>query len=151
MLRFFEKLLSFITAAALATIVALVFINVVMRYVLNSGLTWSEEIAVNLFVWVIFLGAILAGLEGRHIRIDLLTSNLPVFWQKVFFVVSSLCALFALGVLFVGGIGVTRVAHGNISGATGIPFSYVCVAVIVGAACLAVITVFDVYKMLRSK
>ena len=61
----------------MAAIVLIVFVNVALRYIVNTGLTWSEEIAVNLFVWVIFLGAILAGLEGLHIKVDLLTKKLP--------------------------------------------------------------------------
>ena len=77
MLRFFDKLLAFVTASAMAAIVLIVFVNVALRYIVNTGLTWSEEIAVNLFVWVIFLGAILAGLEGLHIKVDLLTKKLP--------------------------------------------------------------------------
>ena len=76
MFRLFDKILAFATASAMAAIVLVVFVNVVMRYALNTGLTWSEEVAVNLFVWVIFLGAVLAGLEGLHIKVDLLTSRL---------------------------------------------------------------------------
>ena len=125
MLRVFDKILAFVTASAMAAIVLVVFVNVVMRYVLNTGLTWSEEIAVNLFVWVIFLGAILAGLEGLHIKVDLLTSKLPKPVQKVFLVISSVCVLFAMGVLIVGGIDVVKVTDKNVSAATGLPFSYI--------------------------
>lgn len=151
MLRFFDKLLAFVTASAMAAIVLVVFVNVAMRYVLNTGLTWSEEIAVNLFVWVIFLGAILAGLEGLHIKVDLLTSKLPRKLQKVCLVIASLCVLIAMGVLIVGGIDVVKVADKNISAATGIPFSYISAAVVVCAVCLVFITLHNTVKELRSK
>ncbi len=150
MLRIFDKLLAFITASAMAAIVLVVFVNVAMRYILNTGLTWSEEVAVNLFVWVIFLGAILAGLEGLHIKVDMLTSKLPKKMQKVFLVVSSLCVLFAMGVLVVGGIDVVKVSHQNINSATGLPFSYIAVSVVVCAVCLALITVYQTVKELRA-
>lgn len=150
MLRFFDKLLAFVTATAMGAIVLVVFINVAMRYILNTGLTWSEEIAVNLFVWVIFLGAILAGLEGLHIKVDLLTSKLPKKLQKVFLVISSLCVVFAMGVLIVGGIDVVKVTDKNISAATGIPFSYISVSLVVCAVCLMFITLYNTYKELRS-
>ena len=99
MLRFFDKLLAFVTASAMAAIVLIVFVNVALRYIVNTGLTWSEEIAVNLFVWVIFLGAILAGIEGLHIKVDLLIKKLPKKMQKVFLVIASMCVLFAMGVV----------------------------------------------------
>lgn len=149
MLRIFDKLLAFITASAMAAIVLVVFVNVAMRYILNTGLTWSEEVAVNLFVWVIFLGAILAGLEGLHIKVDMLTSKLSKKMQKVLLVISSLCVLFAMGVLAVGGIDVVKVSHKNISSATELPFSYIAVSVVVCAVCLALITVYQTVKELR--
>ncbi len=150
MLRVFDKILAFVTASAMAAIVLVVFVNVVMRYVLNTGLTWSEEIAVNLFVWVIFLGAILAGLEGLHIKVDLLTSKLPKPVQKVFLVISSVCVLFAMGVLIVGGVEVVKVPDKNVSAATGLPFSYISAALVVCAVCLVFITLYQTYKELRA-
>ena len=150
MLRIFDKLLAFITASAMAAIVLVVFVNVAMRYILNTGLTWSEEVAVNLFVWVIFLGAILAGLEGLHIKVDLLTKKLPKKMQKVFLVIASMCVLFAMGVLIVGGVDVVKVTDRNISAATGIPFSYISAALVVSAVCLVFVTIYNTYKELRS-
>ncbi len=150
MLRFFDKLLAFVTASAMAAIVLIVFVNVALRYIVNTGLTWSEEIAVNLFVWVIFLGAILAGLEGLHIKVDMLTKKLPKGLQKVFLVISSVCVVFAMGVLIVGGIDVVKVTDKNISAATGIPFSYVSSALVVCAVCLVLITLYNTYKELRA-
>jgi len=150
MLRFFDKLLAFVTASAMAAIVLIVFVNVALRYIVNTGLTWSEEIAVNLFVWVIFLGAVLAGLEGLHIKVDMLTKKLPKGMQKVFLVISSLCVVFAMGVLIVGGVDVVKVTDKNISAATGIPFSYVSSALVVCAVCLVFITLYNTYKELRA-
>ncbi len=132
----------------MAAIVLIVFVNVALRYIVNTGLTWSEEIAVNLFVWVIFLGAILAGLEGLHIKVAMLTKKLPKKMQKVFLVISSLCVLFAMGVLIVGGIDVVKVTDKNISAATGIPFSYISAALVVFAVCLVFVTLYNTYKEL---
>ncbi len=150
MLRFFDKLLAFVTASAMAAIVLIVFVNVALRYIVNTGLTWSEEIAVNLFVWVIFLGAILAGIEGLHIKVDLLIKKLPKKMQKVFLVIASMCVLFAMGVLIVGGVDVVKVTDRNISAATGIPFSYISAALVVSAVCLVFVTIYNTYKELRS-
>jgi TRAP-type C4-dicarboxylate transport system permease small subunit len=150
-LRTLDKILAFITASAMAGIVLMVFINVAMRYMLNSGLTWSEEIAVNLFVWVIFLGAILAALEGLHIKVDVVTSRLSPRMQKIFMVLANICVLFAMGVLIKGGINVVEVTQRNVSAATGIPFSYISISLVIAAVSISIITIYQTFRDLRAK
>jgi len=62
--------------AMMATMVALVFANVVARYFLNTSIVWAEELSQYLMVWIAFLGAGLALREGRHVSVDLLQDAL---------------------------------------------------------------------------
>lgn len=52
--------------------VAMVFANVVSRYVWNHSFIWAEELSQYLMVWITFLGAGLALREGRHVAVELL-------------------------------------------------------------------------------
>lgn len=61
----------FITAA-FVTMVVLVFVQVVLRYVFNTGLHWAEELARYLLIYAGFLGASIATKDRRHIVIDAL-------------------------------------------------------------------------------
>src|SRR5438046_9885698 len=54
------RLLKVAIAICLAAMVVLVFTNVVMRYLFNSGIATSEELSRWLLVWLTFLGAIVA-------------------------------------------------------------------------------------------
>ena len=90
----FCKALSMVMAACLAVMVVLVFGNVVMRYAFNSGITLSEELSRWLFVWVTFLGAIVAMKEGAHLGSDTIVSKLSVRWQKIFLVIGHGLMLF---------------------------------------------------------
>src|SRR5215212_2383831 len=56
--------------ACLALMVILVFGNVVLRYAFNMGITVSEELSRFLFVWLTFLGAIIAFREPGHLGTD---------------------------------------------------------------------------------
>lgn len=47
--------------------IAMVFGNVVLRYVFNSGLTTSEEASRMIFVWLTFGGAFLVAKDGNHL------------------------------------------------------------------------------------
>ncbi len=54
------RFISYLIAAALAVMVVLVFGNVFMRYAFDSGFIVSEELSRWLFVWLTFLGAVVA-------------------------------------------------------------------------------------------
>ena len=61
---------------SLAIMVIIIFTNVVMRYVFNHSLSWSEEMARYLFVWFSWLG-VSAGLkDDSHLRVELLKTAL---------------------------------------------------------------------------
>lgn len=150
MYHILDRFLTVVTATAMGGIVLLVFTNVVMRYVFNTGLTWSEEVSVNLFVWVIFLGAILAALEGLHIKVDLLTSKLSPRFQKIVLLIANVLVLFAMGVLITGGVEVVKATHTTISSATGIPSSFISVSLVIFAVSVILITLYETYKCLRS-
>src|SRR6266849_691280 len=82
-------------ALCLAVMVALVFGNVVLRYVFNSGITMSEELSRWLLVWLTFLGAIVALRQHAHLGADTLVRMLPVRGKWLCFVVSYLLMLYA--------------------------------------------------------
>jgi TRAP-type transport system small permease protein len=95
-------ILNLLTAAALAVMVVLVFGNVVMRYGFNSGITMSEELSRWLFVWLTFLGAIVAMKDGAHLGSDTLVSRLPTAGKKLFLVIGHGFMLFVCWLLFKG-------------------------------------------------
>ena len=66
--RGFELLI----VACLAIMGLLVFGNVVLRYAFNTGIAVSEELSRLLFVWLIFMGAVLASAQRIHIGFDTL-------------------------------------------------------------------------------
>jgi TRAP-type transport system small permease protein len=61
------KLISYLLALIMLAMVVLVFGNVFMRYALNSGFTISEELSRWLFVWMTFLGAVVALRDNGHL------------------------------------------------------------------------------------
>ena len=48
----------------------IIFVQVVMRYVFHSSLTWSEEMARYLFVWLVYFSVAYTAKKEAHIRID---------------------------------------------------------------------------------
>lgn len=89
-------------AFCLALMVVLVFGNVFLRYAMNSGITLSEELSRWAFVWMTFLGAIVALKEHGHLGTDMLVSRLGPFGKKVCLGLSYILMLFVCWLLFKG-------------------------------------------------
>ena len=69
-----------IEAACATTVVALtviVSLQVFNRFVLKTPLAWSEDLAMLLFQWVVFLGAALGVKRLRHFGIELVVRRFP--------------------------------------------------------------------------
>lgn len=64
------RLVEVVLVLLLAGMVAMVFVNVVLRYGFNSGLTISEEMSRYFFVWLTFLGAALAFRDHAHVGVE---------------------------------------------------------------------------------
>ena len=103
------RVLDALIALMLAVMVVLVFGNVVMRYAFNSGITVSEEVSRWLFVWLCFLGAIVALKEHAHLGSDMLVSRLSVTGKKVCLVISQLLMLYITWLIFSGSLAQARI------------------------------------------
>ena len=62
-----------IAAALVAGMVGVVLLQVVFRYLLNNALSWTEEAAIYLMVWMTFLVAPVAYRESLNVALNLLT------------------------------------------------------------------------------
>ena len=63
--------------AAFWGLAACLILQFVTRYVLNNSLAWTEEVASNGLVVVVFLGSVMCVRLGRHIQVDLVHRLIP--------------------------------------------------------------------------
>jgi tripartite ATP-independent transporter DctM subunit len=68
------RLTQYLAACILVLEIAILFIGVVSRYALSSPITWSDELASILFVWLTMLGAVIAFQRSQHMRMTALVS-----------------------------------------------------------------------------
>jgi len=64
-----------IAAALVAAEIVVLFTGVVSRYAFHSPLTWSDELAAILFIWLSMLGAVVALRRGEHMRMTALVQK----------------------------------------------------------------------------
>jgi TRAP-type C4-dicarboxylate transport system permease small subunit len=78
--KILKRLNSLLEAALcllMAGLMALAFIQVVLRYVFGSSFFWAEEVILFGFTWVIFLAATVNLERGAHFAVDVLVHCLP--------------------------------------------------------------------------
>ncbi|KAA0890910.1 TRAP transporter small permease [Pusillimonas sp. ANT_WB101] len=75
-LRRLERVLTAVvqTLTVLSAVVMILslLVGVFFRYVMQDSLTWSEEVAMLCFSWLIFLAAALMVRENGHVRMELI-------------------------------------------------------------------------------
>lgn len=88
------KLLELLVVVILSAMSILVFVNVVLRYGFNSSISVTEEVSRYMFVWLAFLGAVLAFSENQHVKVTMLTDKLSPTARNILSVVTDLAMLF---------------------------------------------------------
>ena len=79
------------------------FMQVFFRVFLRSPLAWSEEACIILFIWCIFLGAVMVADKNEHFKVDFLVNSFPPKLQTVMKYFSwMMVALFSLIMVIYG-------------------------------------------------
>ena len=103
------RLLEVLLVALMAAMVTMVFGNVVLRYGFNSGITVSEELSRWAFVWMTFLGAIIAIKENGHLGTDMLIGRLGPTGKKVCLALAESMMIGCAWLIFSGSLAQTRI------------------------------------------
>jgi TRAP-type transport system small permease protein len=141
------RLFAFLMVACLALMVVMVFGNVVLRYGFNSGITVSEELSRWLFVWMTFLGAIVALRNHAHLGTDALVSRLPLAGKKLCFAIAHVAMLYICWLMFRGAWQQTVINWGTTSAVMQVPTAWLYVAGVVFAVLAGVILLLELWKL----
>ena len=149
LLDFYCRVLKGAIALCLAAMVVLVFTNVVLRYLFNSGIATSEELSRWLLVWLTFLGAIVAMREHAHLGVDSLIRALPPRGRLICFVLSYVLMLYADSLLLIGSWKQAVLTYGDTAPASGISVGlFFYASGIVFGVSAAVILLYDLVRAL---
>ena len=145
------RLLSWLIVGCLALMVVLVFTNVVLRYAMNSGIAVSEELSRWLFVWLTFLGGIIAMHEGAHLGTDTLVSRLPVAGKKFCLVVGHVLMLYVCWLLFRGALDQVKINLDSTSAAMEVSMAWFYGCGMVFAVSGAVILLNHLWRLMAGQ
>lgn len=147
--KFLDNTEEYFCAAAMAVMTILVFVQVVMRYVFANSLSWSEELARYIFLWLSWVGASYAVRERAHFRVEMFAGllkgkariALEYFVLFAWFVASALLTYYGTQmVLFL-------IDTGQFSPAMDIPMEWPYACLPVGCAMMSIRLAIEIYKL----
>ncbi len=118
------RLLGALMVLCLGLMVVMVFTNVVLRYAFNSGINVSEELSRWLFVWMTFMGAVVALRERGHLGTDMLVARLSVRGKRWVLGLAYGLMLFCCVLIFQGSWAQTLINMGTNSAVLEVPTAW---------------------------
>ena len=101
-MKILDRLEEWIISLMLLAMTGLTFVQVVMRYVFNSGMTWALELTTVFFAIMIFVGVSYGVRVGSHIGVDALVKLLPAGKRKAVALLAVALSLVYVGFILTG-------------------------------------------------
>lgn len=129
-----------ICVGLMSVMTLLIFVQVVMRYVFSNSLSWSEELARYIFIWLIYLGISFGCKEMKHLKIDAGLLLFPKKLRPYVIILGDILFLgFAIYIVVTGAQLVqVQIDMSKVSPALQLPLQYVNAAPMTGMAFAAI-------------
>jgi TRAP-type C4-dicarboxylate transport system permease small subunit len=147
----FFKALEVLIVACLVAMVIMVFGNVVLRYTMNSGILLSEEMSRYCFIWLTYIGAMVAMREKGHLGVDTLVRHLPLLGKKVCLFLSESLMLLCNVLFFIGTWKMHELQVTNVSPVVGISMIWIYGIGYVVAVVMAIINLHVLFNLLAGR
>lgn len=127
------RAVAFVGVLLLVILVAVIGAEVFARYVVNSSISWSEELGTILFIWIVFLGVSAGIKHGAHTGLHIIKDIVPARNRRIMERLTAVLMTLFLIIVFIKGIGVTIEMKTQLTSAMQIAGSWKYGAVPVGA------------------
>ena len=134
-------LLETLAAIILFVLTAMVFLNVVLRKVFNSGITVTEEMGRFMFVWLVFAGAVLAAGTDSHVKVDIIIDRLPAALRRLVLAFGDVVMIVLCALIVDGGWKQAMVNMDNLSPITGLALGWLYIAGMLAGLFMGIILV----------
>ena len=129
-----NRCVQYIGFVQLSLMTLIIILQVFYRYVLGSSLSWSEESARFLFIWVVLLGASMGVKESFHVSVTLFKDMLPRRIKVTVDVLVNLLTGVVAAIMVVYGLSIAETVSIQLSPAVRISMFWVYLAIPVSGA-----------------
>ena len=133
----------------LVLLTSTVFSQVIARYILHAPLSWSEELARFLLMWLSMLSAAYAFKVKSHFALRILVTRIsPKFQFNISILVHLIVMLFFIGLTYFGVVFLIGVS-GHVAPALQIPMEIPYSSIVVGSALIVWESLKSIWLTLR--
>ena len=143
-----DRIMDWFLGLVMTVMLVVVTLQVWYRFVLNDPLSWSEELARYLFVWISFIGSAVGVRMNVHLGIDLIEKIMTPTGHKILSVVVNLLVQIFLVIVIYWGVKILSVVRFQTSASMGIPMTYPYLAVPVGSALMLLNSLRNTWALL---
>jgi len=147
---FYNHLEEIILVILFAIMVGVIFLQIIMRYVFNNSLTWSEELGRFVFQWLTWIGISLGARLGQHIKISILTDRLPNKLAHAANVISDLVVIAICVITVYYGIEISKLFVGTKFTTIKISLAWGYSALVVGCGLMTIRSLISIKNSIRS-
>ncbi len=97
--RAISRMVEAIAAALVLAEVLILLVGVIARFFFNYPLTWTDELATTMFVWLAMLGSVVALQRGQHMRLTAVIARLSPQAQALLQAFAACAAILFLGLM----------------------------------------------------
>ncbi|MGI9501528.1 MAG: TRAP transporter small permease [Geminicoccaceae bacterium] len=148
--RWINRIAEVIGVAAIATIVALIFLNAVGRYALAAPILWAEELVIALIPWLAMTGVFLSVRRRAVIRIDHFSNMMPSQLRSALSVFGSVLASAAFVYLAIHSFDYVTLFGGDPTTYLELPTGWFTSAMLIGAVASALAFLVEIFQVNRS-
>ncbi len=146
---YMDKTLEAALVVLTVLLLADVLLQVASRYLLNNSISFTDELAGFLLIWVGMLGATYVTSKREHLAINLLADRLSATQHRWLHITSNLCILlFVVLVMVVGGswLVYTRFYLGQLSASLEVPLGVVYLIIPISGVLSCLYVLGDIFS-----
>lgn len=126
------------TTILLAGILIVGTLQVIMRYVFNSSLSWSEEVMRYAFIWMVYVGGAITARKKGHVKLELFENMLPAKGRKILYYIQNILVIIGLLVLIWAGYDLCMRNLTSMTSALVISRAWAYAAIPAGSLCMVI-------------
>jgi len=145
-----DRVATFLAVVTLVAMTATTTLQIICRFFFTA-LSWSEELARYLMIWLTFLGASMGVKRGTHIAVTFAVSPLATKWRRGLALLVQVLALYFFILVAYYGWRLMNFQAYQVSAGLGISMRYVYVSMPVGGALCAVHVLAEILQTLAGE
>lgn len=142
----FDIVIDWLSICFLLSVVFVVILQIIFRFVIQKPLSWSEEFSRYAFIWVVYLGGYVCTRNNAHLGITFFVDSLPHVPQKIINFIATAAVFIYMIFVVIWGFQLSFKVMRQPSAVMRIPMGYVYMAIPIGMLLMIIRMIFNLLE-----